>query len=417
MNVAWSEDATTPEAESHFRLLAEAVRRRATDIHLDPGPSGYRVRFRVDGILVPVSRLDMAAGNRLVNQFRTAAGIETGTAFAASGARHTWDVEGRPLDCRITLAPCLAGPKIAVRLLDPDRMRHRVTELGLDEAGLERVRHWLRVLNGMFLVTGPTASGKTTTAYALLHELAAENRHVCTIEDPVEYAIEGINQIQVDARHGLDFAEGVRTILRLDPDHSLVGELRDPEAARAAVSAAVTGHVLVATMHARDAVSAVTALRNFSLADHQIAAALGVVVNQRLVRRLCPACRREAPWPRSAREWWDRHGLPIPDRAWEADGCPACEGSGFRGRVGLFDVWRLDRADSEMLLAGADEASLRRHLETLRPTGLWADAGAKIGSGLTTIGEVDRLGLELPWEPVATLRDTAQGLFPEVNPS
>jgi type II secretory ATPase GspE/PulE/Tfp pilus assembly ATPase PilB-like protein len=393
------DEAAPDEAEAHLRLVAEAAGRRATDIHLDPASDGHcRVRFRIDGFLVPVRNLDPASGARLLNQFRIAAGIEPGTAFTAFGARRTWEVAGRPLDCRITLAPCLAGPKLAVRLLDPARMRHRVTELGLGEDGLERVRHWLRVLNGMFLVTGPTASGKTTTAYALLHELATENRHVCTIEDPVEYALDGINQIQVDLRHGLDFAEGLRTILRLDPDHALVGELRDAAAARTAVSAAVAGHVLVATMHARDAVSAVTALRNFGLADHQIASALGVVVNQRLVRRLCPACRRDSSLPAAAATWLERHRLPLPARVWDADGCPACEGSGFRGRIGLFDVWRLDRADYEMLLAGADEATLRRHLESLRPAGLWADAVTKIGSGTTTFAEVERLGLELPWD-------------------
>ena len=384
------------EADPHLRLVAAALRRRATDIHIDPSESAYRIRFRVDGLLTPFESLDHAGGLRLVNQFRTGAGFEPGTAFLPFGARQRFEVDGRSFDCRITLAPCLSGPKLAIRLLDPERMRHRVEGLGLSEAGMERFGLWLRRLNGMFLVTGPTASGKTTTAYALLHELAAENRHIVTIEDPVEYEIEGINQIQVDLRHGLDFAEGLRTILRLDPDHALIGELRDPDAVQTAASAAVAGHVILATMHARDAVSAVSALRNFGLADHQIASALGVVVNQRLVRKLCGECRQEAALPEAEKRWFETQGIAVPERVWQPGSCAACDGTGYRGRTGLFEVWRLDRADYEMLLAGADEQALRRHLHGIGHAELWADAAAKMEGGVTTFSEVQRLGLDLP---------------------
>lgn len=385
------------ESDACLLLLETAARRRATDIHIDPSASACQVRFRIDGILVPVETLEPAAGTRLINQFRTSAGFEPGTAFTSFGARRKFVVDGKAIDCRITLAPCVSGPKLAIRVLDPERMRHRVDGLGLSEAGLDRFAAWLRRLNGMFLVTGPTASGKTTTAYALLHELAADHRHIVTIEDPVEYEIAGINQIQVDIRHGLDFAEGLRTILRLDPDHVLIGELRDADAVRTAVSAAVAGHVILATLHSRDAVSAVTALRNFGVADHQIAAALGVVVNQRLVRRLCPACRGEAELPPAETAWFERQHLRVPKSAWAATGCPACEQSGYHGRVGLFEVWHLDRADYEMLLAGADEETLRSHRRSIGQSGLWADAAEKIEAGLTTFAEVQRLGLDLPW--------------------
>jgi type II secretory ATPase GspE/PulE/Tfp pilus assembly ATPase PilB-like protein len=380
-------------------LVELAVQRRATDIHIDPSSDAWHIRFRIDGLLHPVETLDAAAGTRLVNQFRTSAGFEPGTAFTTAGARLRFTLPGKRIDCRITLAPCVSGPKLAIRLLDPERMRHRVDGLGLSEAGLERFAAWLRHLNGMFLVTGPTASGKTTTAYALLHELAADHRHIVTIEDPVEYEIEGVNQVQVDLRHGLDFAEGLRTILRLDPDHLLIGELRDPDAARTAVSAAVAGHVILATLHARDAVSAVTALRNFAVADHQLAPALGVVVNQRLVRRLCAECRHETTLPAAEVEWFARQNLVAPSRAWIPGKCPACEGIGYRGRIGIFDVWHLDRADDEMLLAGADEEALRAHRRSLGQTNLWADAAEKIEAGLTTYAEVQRLGLDLPWTP------------------
>lgn len=388
----------THDPEAHLRLVETALRRRATDIHLDPLLEGYQIRLRIDGQLSTFLTLSREDGARLVNQFKTAAGIEPGTAFTPLGARRKLIAEGRPIDCRITLAPCISGPKLAIRLLDPERLRHRLTELGLGETGMERFHRWLRTLNGMFLVTGPTASGKTTTLYALLHELASENRHIVSIEDPVEYEIDGINQIQVDHRHGIDFAEGLRTILRLDPDHAMIGELRDPDAAQAAATAAIAGHVILATLHSRDAVSAVTALRNFGLADHQISTALGVVVNQRLVRTLCPDCRVEARLSPAESDWFARHRLRLPAKAWQATGCPACEGIGFRGRTGLFEVWHVDRADYEMLLAGADEETLRRHLDAEGHMNLWEDATAKIEAGVTTFAEIQRLGLNLPWE-------------------
>lgn len=389
-------DASDPAA--HLRLVETALRRRASDIHLDPLLDGYQIRLRIDGLLTAQESLSRESGQRLVNQFKAASGIEPGTIFTPLGTRRKWIVEGRPIDCRITLAPCISGPKLAIRLLDPERLRHRVTDLGLRETDRDQFDRWLKTLNGMFLVTGPTASGKTTTLYALLHELAAEHRHIVSVEDPVEYEIDGINQIQVDHRHGIDFAAGLRTILRLDPDHAMIGELRDADAAQAAVSAAIAGHAMLATLHARDAVSAITALRNFGLADHQISSALGVVVNQRLVRRLCVACRRESNLAPAEAAWFERHHLRIPSTAWTPAGCADCEGTGYRGRTGLFEVWHLDRADYEMLLAGADEETLRRHLDSGGHTGLWEDAAAKIESGTSTFAEVQRLGLSLPWE-------------------
>jgi type II secretory ATPase GspE/PulE/Tfp pilus assembly ATPase PilB-like protein len=388
----------TSAADAHLKLLAEALDRRATDVHIDPLLEGYQIRLRIDGILMPVQAIERNDGERIINQFKAAAGVETGTVFTPKGVRRKFKIHGHAIDCRITLAPCISGPKLAIRMLDPERVLRSITELGLDETGEDRIRHWLEELNGMFLVSGPTASGKTTTLYTLLNELASDNRHVVTIEDPVEYEIDGINQIQVDHRHGLDFAEGVRTILRLDPDHAMVGELRDPEAAEAAISAAVAGHVILATLHARDAVSSITALRNFDLDDFQISTALGVVVNQRLARKLCPECREEATLKPVEREWFEAHRIVPPAGGWKSVGCEACGGAGYWGRTGLFEVWNLDEADYEMLLAGADEQSIREKLERENHRTVWHDAVAKIERGVTTFEEVRRIGLALPWD-------------------
>ncbi len=389
----------TDDPAAHVRLVEAALSRRATDIHLDPLQDSYQVRLRIDGQLVPHLALGGEDGRRLVNQFKTAAGVEPGTVFTPLGARRKLEVEGgRPVDCRITLAPCLSGPKLAIRLLDPGRFERRVGTLGLSEGGLGRLQDWLRKLEGMFLVTGPTGGGKTTTLYALLHELASDNRHVATIEDPVEYEIHGINQIQVDRDHGLDFAGGLRTILRLDPDHIMVGELRERHSAEAAVTAAIAGHVILSTLHARDAVSTVTALRNFGLANHQIAAALGVVVNQRLVRKLCEECREEVGLSRAQQEWFESEGMEPPARAWKAQGCGECDKRGYFGRTGLFEVWSLRESDHDLLLAGASESRMRERLESRGHAGLWSDAIDKIESGVTSFDELQRLGLSLPWQ-------------------
>ncbi|MCB1065885.1 MAG: type II/IV secretion system protein [Verrucomicrobiae bacterium] len=398
MNPSAKPPFSAHDPDAHLDLVKVALNRRASDIHLDPLLVGYQIRLRIDGLLVPYLTLDRDLGIRLINQFKTSGGIDPGTAFTPLGARSKLVLDDdHTIDTRITLAPCVSGPKLAIRLLDPSRLNHRVTDLGLSEVGLERFQRWLRTLNGMFLVTGPTASGKTTTLYSLLHELASENRHIISIEDPVEYEIDGINQIQVDHRHGLGFAEGLRTILRLDPDHAMIGELREPESAHAAVSAAIAGHVILSTLHSRDAVSAVTALRNFGLADYQIATALGVVVNQRLVRKLCSECREESPLLPAEADWLEREGHRLPSQSFRAKGCDACNGSGYHGRTGLFEVWHVDQADYEMLLAGADEDTLRSHLDAEGHFDLWADAVGKIESGITAFPEVQRLGLSLPW--------------------
>jgi general secretion pathway protein E len=307
-------------------------------------------------------------------------------------------VGGSQIDSRITLAPCVSGPKLSIRMLDPQRVLRSIGELGLEEQDLGRIDRWLREMNGMFLVSGPTASGKTTTLYTLLHAMALEERHIVTIEDPVEYEIDGINQIQVDRAHGLGFAEAIRTILRLDPDHVMVGELRSPKGADAAVSAAVAGHVILSTVHARDAVSSVTALRNFHIADHRIASALGVVVNQRLVRKLCTQCRKESPLLEAEIEFLKSHRIDLPAQAWKPVGCDACNNTGFLGRTGLFEIWDSDEADYGMLLAGADEESFREKLERQGHQTIWHDAVKKIARGVTSFEEVQRLGLALPWE-------------------
>jgi general secretion pathway protein E len=369
-------------------LLRDALRENATDIHLDPQSDGMRVRFRIDGRLFDTLLLTPAHGVRLVRHFQATSGMDT-TPFRPGDARLTVVIDGHPIDLRLAAVPSVCGEKLAIRILDRQRIERRLNDLGLSETSLCAVARWLSNISGMFLVAGPTGSGKTTTLYAVLHELKARDRSVVTIEDPVEYQIDGVTQIQVDGRHGLDFDGGLRTMLRLDPDYLLLGEIRSAPAARAAVESAGRGRVLMSTIHSTDAVGAVTTLRNYGLEDHEIATSLRVVIGQRLVRTLCRQCRGEEPLARADRQWLECIGIEHPaDRIWVPVGCEHCGGIGYRGRIGIFEVWRLSEDDVEGILRHEDERALRRIAVEQGHQPLLLDGYAKAREGITSIAEL-----------------------------
>lgn len=378
----------TDEPLTSHQLLGIGLRMGASDIHIDPLTDGFAIRARVDGAMVELRKMDQASGTHLTNQLKADTGIDPGKNFAPRSSRHSYTIAQKEIDIRITLVPCISGEKLAIRLLDPDRVEHHIDDLGLGQEGLRHLREWLGGLNGMFLVSGPTSSGKTTTLYALLHEMVKLDKHVLTIEDPVEYEIDGINQIQVDRQHGLDFAAGLKAMLRLDPDHLMVGELRDAETVDVAASAATSGHVLLSTIHSRDVVSSITALRNYGMGGNQIAVTAAVIVNQRLVRKLCAHCRKRQRISDADRAWLGERGIEPVDVLWEAFGCAECRDLGFAGRTGIFEIWRPDSADYDMLLSGADEKNIRRKLAQNGHRSLVMDAWEKVRTGVTTLGEM-----------------------------
>jgi len=314
-------------------LLEDAVREGATDIHVTPQSRSVQIRFRIDGTLFDVASLAAEEGLRILRYFKTAGDLPTGTAFRPRDARMTFRIDDGELNLRLATAPCIGGEKLAIRILDPNRIEQRIDDLGLRQEDRHDIGLWLGRVSGMFLVAGPTGSGKTTTLYALLHELKLLERSVVTVEDPVEYRIDGIAQMQIDPGRGLTFMTGLKAMLRLDPDYLLLGEIRDGESAQAALEAASAGRALMSTLHSRDAVGAVTALRNWGLQDLEIAAALEVVVAQRLVRKLCPLCRRLEPAEPDEARWLESLRLPAPKRTWHAGGCDRCRGIGFDGRT------------------------------------------------------------------------------------
>lgn len=319
-----------------------------------------------------------------MRHFKTIGGLDSSQHLVPCNSRMTTDVDGRRVDLRLSSVPCAGGEALSVRLLDRNRVNQRLGRLGLAPGHRRQITDWLENSFGMFLVAGPSGSGKTTTLYALLHELRGHERAVFTIEQPIEYELDGITQTQVDLRHGLTFAQGLRAMLRLDPDYLLLGEIRDPEAATAAAEASACGRVLLSTIHSTDAVGTVTALRNLGLSDEGIASALHMVVAQRLVRRLCPYCRRAVV----ASESDSPDASPNCVIEWKAQGCERCHQLGYAGRTGLFEVWKLTDADRDLIRAHADAETIRARLAARGFQTLAQDGARKARHGLTSLQEV-----------------------------
>ncbi|WP_163560088.1 ATPase, T2SS/T4P/T4SS family [Halomonas sp. NO4] len=385
-------DVPGREAEA---LLRDASRARASDIHLDPYLEHLAIRLRIDGRIVEALHVDSATGARLANQFKVMAGLNPVPALTASEGGFAWIPPATPEEevfLRVSAVSCVAGEKLAIRFLLHPRAFPDTLALGIGEQGAWGIRRWMDATGGMLLVAGPTGTGKTTTLYTLLQQLRLADSHVITLEDPVEYAIPGINQVQVEARHGLDFAHGTRAMLRLDPDYVLLGELRDPGSAQAAVAVASSGRSLMSTLHSRDAVGVVSSLRHLGLTDAEIGANLGLVIAQRLVRCLCEHCREYRPTDREDAQWLDAVGLEVPPCSWGPVGCEHCDGLGYRGRTGVFELWQPTPEDLAHILRHDDEAALRRSLVERGETLMFAEGLAKAQAGITSLREVFRMG-------------------------
>ena len=331
-------------------FLRDAVRERATDLHLDTQADGVLLRMRVDGRVLDAAFLDRAQGLRLINQLKSLTRINTATSYLPEEGRASYALDGQAVDIRLSHAPCLHGDRLSIRLFVTLEIPQQLNELGLHNEGLENIRDWLDDMSGMLLVVGPTGSGKTTTLYAMLHKLKLHERNVVTIEDPVEYEVDGISHIQIDKRHGLDFPEGIKAMLRMDPDYALVGEIRDAFSAAAAITASGSGRALMSTLHSRDAVGVIDILRNFGVSGHEISANLMLVISQRLVRKLCPHCREKTTLNKEETSWLKLLKRKAPKHVWRAVGCNKCNDTGYHGRTGVFEVWVVGRVSPRFAL-------------------------------------------------------------------
>jgi general secretion pathway protein E len=374
------------------QLIARAVETHASDVHVEPFPDRLRIRYRYDGVLheiePPPARLQAA----VISRIKIMARLDIAERRLPQDGRIKLTVRGHEIDFRVSTIPSLHGEKVVLRVLDRTAVEFDYEKLGLPADIRQGIERALELPNGMVLVTGPTGSGKTTTLYTGLLKLNTVARNVVTVEDPIEYQLAGINQIQVKPQIGLNFASLLRSILRQDPDVIMIGEIRDLETAQIAVQAALTGHLVLSTVHTNSAAATMTRLRDMGLEDYLMTATLKAVLAQRLVRRLCPECKAAEPAPEALIERFDMTRLaPAKTIAlYHPVGCPACRGTGFRGRRAIAELLVPTRAVDRLIFEGADDAAIERAAvgEGMRPifdSGLLA-----VLDGDTTIEEVVR---------------------------
>ena len=361
-------------------LFTQALRDGASDIHIEPFETRSVVRLRIDGTLRDLIEPARALHGAIVSRVKIMAQLDIAEKRLPQDGRITLRVAGKPIDVRVSTIPTGHGERVVLRLLDKQAGRLDLTRLGMDDATLSHMDKLIREPHGIVLVTGPTGSGKTTTLYAALSRLDPKALNIMTVEDPIEYDLDGISQTQVNIRIEMSFARALRTILRQDPDVVMIGEIRDLETAQIAVQASLTGHLVFATLHTNDAVSAVTRLVDMAVEPFLLASSLIGVGAQRLVRRLCLECR--TPFAADAAQLQTLGFTPTRGTFYSAQGCAACNQTGYRGRTGIYELLSIDDGLRRLIHDRASEQVLREHaasigMRSLRDDGMrWAAAGA-----------------------------------------
>ena len=371
-------------------LLTDAIRKRASDVHIEPYEKVLRVRFRIDGVLYEIMQPPLRLKNAITSRLKVMAQLDIAERRLPQDGRIKMKLAGnREMDFRVSVLPTIFGEKVVLRLLDKSNLQLDMTRLGFEEEPLRHFKAAIAKPYGMVLVTGPTGSGKTTTLYSALTELNKVGTNISTAEDPVEFNLVGINQLQVHDEIGLNFAGALRAFLRQDPDVIMVGEIRDFETAEIGVKAALTGHLVLSTLHTNDAPSTVNRLLNMGIEPFLVASSVNLVMAQRLARVICSHCREDNPVaPEVLREVGWRGELFTPQRG---GGCPSCGGTAYRGRTALYEVMPMSDEVREQILAGATALDLKRTaiqngMKTLRQSGL-----SKVAEGVTTLEEVLRV--------------------------
>ncbi len=366
-------------------ILSEAVKERVSDVHIEPYERDLLVRFRIDGILYEKLSPPKIIQDALVSRVKIMAGLNIAEKRLPQDGRIRVIVAGRDVDIRVSIIPTFYGERAVLRLLDKKKGILSLTDIGLGEVGVRTLERMLTRTSGIILVTGPTGSGKSTTLYAALNRVNSSEKNIITIEDPIEYQIRGIGQIQVNPKIDLTFASGLRSILRQDPDIIMVGEIRDAETAEIAIQASLTGHLVLSTLHTNDAATAVTRLVDMGIEPFMIASSLSAVVAQRLVRVICPHCREEY---RPAEVY---EGVTLPGKLYRGRGCDRCFGLGTLGRTAIYEILPIDQELCSMIIRRCHSGEIKeyavaRGMKTLRDDGL-----ARAAAGITTIEEVLRV--------------------------
>lgn len=373
-------------------LMSQAVKCRASDIHIEPQEKSTVVRMRVDGLLrdmVPPAKRMQAA---VIARIKIIARMDIAERRLPQDGRFKMKISGKAIDVRVSTIPTIYGEKVVMRILDASAVRHDLNQLGVEEKYLEEFKDQLSAPHGIVIVTGPTGSGKSTTLYSALNYLKDPTKNITTVEDPVEYRLAGINQIQVKQEIELDFARCLRAILRQDPDIVLIGEIRDKETVEIAIKASLTGHLVLSTFHTNDAPSAISRLLYMGIERYLLASALNLIIAQRLVRRICGYCKEPVSLSDKVVE---RLGLSQEQAAnavfYHGKGCPSCGGTGYLGRLPIFEFLPVDNDISERIVASNTESQIREAARNKGYGGLLESGAGKVLQGLTTAEEVIRI--------------------------
>ena len=369
-------------------ILFEAIKTGASDVHIQPYETDVVVRMRLDGVLFDLFHIPLALKDEIASRVKVLAEMNIAEKRLAQDGRATVELGDRLIDLRISSVPTSYGERIVIRLLDKSARLYTLEELGMEKETLTQFTELIGTEHGILLVTGPTGSGKSTTLYAALQAINSTARNILTLEDPIEFSLKGISQIQVSTKKGMTFASGLRSVLRQDPDIIMVGEIRDHETAVMAIQSALTGHLVFSTLHTNDAPSAVTRLLDLGVEPYLVASSVIGVLAQRLVRRLCRDCKEPyTPSPREA----ERIGLAPGKRLWTNGRCEACRETGYRGRMGLFELLQVTDGVRRLVTSSASASEVHELAEEQGMKTLLADGRRRLALGDTSIDEILRV--------------------------
>ena len=387
--ISYDAISEAPAVRALDLIVSEAIKNRTSDIHIEPEEDRLRLRYRIDGVLHEIMSLPRSAHAPLISRLKIMANMNIADHRPQDG-QFSIRLRGKEIDVRVATISTTYGEMGVLRILDKSFAILDLTEIGLFSENLDQYEQMLRSPFGMLLISGPTGSGKTTTLYASLNSLNRNERNIITIEDPVEYRLKDINQIQVNPRAGLTFAPGLRSIMRHDPDVKLVGEIRDSETAEIAVQSALTGHLVLASVHANDAVGVLFRLLDLGVEPFLVSTALVGIAAQRMVRRVCPHCQQLAPAPIEGQLAYNKELAEKRTEFFYGQGCNSCANTGYLGRIAVFEIMMMSEEIRGLMLKGASAAEIRAQARKEGMTSMWHDGMLKVKSGVTTPCEVLR---------------------------
>ncbi len=388
-------DATNTITDLVDLIVHKAWEAKASDIHIDPTPESIIVRYRIDGIAYDILSLPKEDQPLLVTRIKVLSGLRTDEHLMAQDGRFRVHVNSVDIDLRVSIVPTYSGEDVVMRLLVSEVQLISLEQLGFSNKDLTTIKRYIEKSYGMILATGPTGSGKTTSLYAILQILNSREVTIITIEDPIEYSVPGITQIQVNTQTNLTFAAGLRSIVRQDPNIIMVGEIRDNETASIAVNAAMTGHLVLSTLHTNDAATTLPRLLDMGIEPYLIASTVNVAIGQRLVRKLCSDCKKEVSFTKEEKTMLQENiptaALDSVSKIWRAEGCPACNHTGYVKRTGIYEVLEMTESIRKLIMRRASADEIRKAAISDGMTTMLQDGFAKVADGITSLAEILRV--------------------------